>query len=318
MPLNAFGWNELWQQEFERLAPDGTLPGRVVSEHRSHMQVAVHGALISAEISGRLWNGAQLRTDMPGVGDFVAVSPSDGDGPAIIEAMLPRKSAMIRQAAGERRPQLVAANVDVALIVTALDGDFSPQRMERYLGLVRDGNAMPVIVINKADIAVGLEAVRAELDVIAPDVAVHVISAHERSSLVELDRYFDGGRTVALLGSSGVGKSTLTNQMLGREVQVTQEVSAYDNRGRHTTTHRQLFVRPGGGVIMDMPGMGGLVLWETEVEPEDDFADIEELATQCKFRNCAHDREPACAVRAAIGRGELDADRVKKFQAQNT
>jgi ribosome biogenesis GTPase len=318
MPLNAFGWNELWQQEFERLAPDGTLPGRVVSEHRSHMQVAVHGALISAEISGRLWNGAQLRTDMPGVGDFVAVSPSDGDGPAIIEAMLPRKSAMIRQAAGERRPQLVAANVDVALIVTALDGDFSPQRMERYLGLVRDGNAMPVIVINKADIAVGLEAVRAELDVIAPDVAVHVISAHERSSLVELDRYFDGGRTVALLGSSGVGKSTLTNQMLGREVQVTQEVSAYDNRGRHTTTHRQLFVRPGGGVIMDMPGMGGLVLWEAEVEPEDDFADIEELATQCKFRNCAHDREPACAVRAAIGRGELDADRVKKFQAQNT
>jgi ribosome biogenesis GTPase len=318
MPLNAFGWNELWQQEFERLAPDGTLPGRVVSEHRSHMQVAVHGALISAEISGRLWNGAQLRTDMPGVGDFVAVSPSDGDGPAIIEAMLPRKSAMIRQAAGERRPQLVAANVDVALIVTALDGDFSPQRMERYLGLVRDGNAMPVIVINKADIAVGLEAVRAELDVIAPDVAVHVISAHERSSLVELDRYFDGGRTVALLGSSGVGKSTLTNQMLGREVQVTQEVSAYDNRGRHTTTHRQLFVRPGGGVIMDMPGMGGLVLWETEVEPEDDFADIEELATKCKFRNCAHDREPACAVRAAIGRGELDADRVKKFQAQNT
>jgi ribosome biogenesis GTPase / thiamine phosphate phosphatase len=317
MSLSAFGWNENWQQEFDRLALDGTVPGRVVSEHRSHMRVAVHGEVISAEVSGRLWNEAELRTDMPGVGDFVAVSPSDGDGPAIIEAMLPRKGALIRQAAGERRPQLVAANVDVALIVTALDGDYSALRIERYLGLVRDGNALPVIVINKADIAIGLEAARAELEEIAPGVAVHVVSAHDGSCLAELEQYFDGGRTVALLGSSGVGKSTLTNQMLGREVQVTQEVSAHDNRGRHTTTHRELFVRPDGGVIMDMPGMGGLVLWEAEAEPEDDFADIEELATQCKFRNCAHDREPACAVQAAIARGELDIDRVKKFQAQN-
>ena len=318
MSLEELGWDEARQAQFLQFAQQGLLPGRIVSEHRSHVQVATVAGEIPAEIPGRLWHELEVRSDMPGVGDFVALSPGDGQSPAVVEALLPRTSALIRQAAGERRPQLIAANVDIVMIVTGLDGDFSAKRIERYLMLVREGGADPVIVLNKADVGVGLESAEAELDRIAPNVPRHIISAHRREDLAVLERYFNGGRTIALVGSSGVGKSTLTNQFLGRDAQATQTVSAHDNRGRHTTTHRELFKRPGGGAVMDTPGMGGLQLWQTddEPEPEDDFADIDALAAQCKFRNCAHESEPKCAVRAAMASGELCAERLEKYRAE--
>jgi len=318
MSLEELGWDDQRWEQFETFAQAGLLPGRIVSEHRSHVQVATETGDVSAEIPGRMWHELKLRSDMPGVGDFVALSPGDGQAPAVVEAVLPRSSALIRQAAGERRPQLIAANVDIVMIVTGLDGDFSAERVERYLMLVREGGAEPVIVLNKADVGTGLEVAEAELEAIAPNVPRHVMSAHRSGDMALLEKYFNGGRTIALVGSSGVGKSTLTNKLLGREAQVTQTVSEHDNRGRHTTTHRELFKRPGGGAIMDTPGMGGLQLWQTddEVEPEDDFADIEELAAQCKFRNCAHESEPKCAVRAAVASGDLPPGRVQKYRAE--
>lgn len=316
MTLETFGWSTERGQAFGAHAHEGLVPGRVIAEHRTHFQVATDGPELTAEMTGRLRKGAEQRSDLPGVGDFVALRLAAGDGPASIEAVLPRTSALIRKAAGEQRPQLLAANVDIILIVTGLDGDFNLQRIERYLALVAQSGAAPVIVANKADLANNLKATMRQIAAAAPGVPVHAISARETACARDLEGYFGGNRTLALVGSSGAGKSTLANQFLGHEVQATGEVRVHDSRGRHTTTHRQLFLRPRGGAIIDTPGMRGLELWNPEPVIETTFDDIEALAAHCKFRNCQHDSEPACAVRAAVARGELDAGHLAKFSTR--
>lgn len=311
--LEALGWNARRAEEFQPYTTDGLLPGRLIAEHRTHYQVATDLAELSATITGRFRSEAAQRTDLPGVGDFVAIRPSPGDGPGLIEAVLPRTSAFVRKAAGETRPQLVAANVDFIFIVMALDGDFNLQRLERYLALAAESGAAPVIVINKADVPhVAAETTGLIADA-APGIPMHIVSARSPNGTADLQRYFNGNRTIALVGSSGAGKSTMTNQLLGQALQATQEVRSHDSRGRHTTTHRQLFVRPQGGAIIDTPGMRGLELWEPSKQIETDFDDIEALALQCRFRDCRHESEPRCAVRAAIASGALDADRFASF-----
>lgn len=313
MALAALGWNERRQQEFEPFAAEGLVPGRVIGEHRTHYRVATEAAELSVTLTGRLRNAAKQRSDLSGVGDFVALRLAVDDGPATIEAVLPRTSALIRKAAGERRPQLLAANVDVVLIVMALDGDFNPSRLERYLALVQVSGAAPVVIANKTDLSDDLMARIGEIREAAPGAPVHAISARSVGEIGQLEQYFSDNRTVALIGSSGVGKSTLTNQLLGEAVQATQEVRAHDNRGRHTTTHRQLFLRPQGGSIMDTPGMRGLELWETDENFEPNFENIESLSRQCRFRNCQHGKEPSCAVRAAVENGQLDPRHLVRF-----
>lgn len=313
MTLKALGWNERLQNEFAAVAADGVVPGRVVGEHRSHYRVATDAIELSAGTTGRLRNVAGQRSDLPGVGDFVALRLAMGDGPATIEEVLPRTSALIRKASGESRPQLLAANIDVVFIVTAPDGDFNLPRIERLLALVADSGATPVIVLNKSDLTDDIAATTDQISAVAPGIPVHAISARARHRIADLEQYFDGNRTVGLIGSSGVGKSTLTNELLGRAAQATQEVRAHDSRGRHTTTHRQLFLRPHGGAIIDTPGMRGVELWNTGKDVDNNFEDIEALALECKFRNCRHGSEPACAVRAAVDRGDLEADRVARY-----
>lgn len=311
--LETLGWNDRRRQEFRPYTAEGLAPGRLVAEHRTHYQVATEWAELTATITGRFRSDAAQRTDLPGVGDFVAVRPSSGDGPAIIEAILPRTGTFVRKAAGEKRPQLVAANIDFIFIVMALDGDFNLQRLERYLALAGESCVAPVIVINKADLPhVAMEAT-GQIAGIAPGVPMHIVSARSHSGMIDLERYFDGNRTIALVGSSGAGKSTMTNQLLGQALQATQEVRSHDSRGRHTTTHRQLFIRPKGGAIIDTPGMRGLELWEPTKSVEANFDDIEALAAQCRFRNCRHESEPAGAVRAAIASGALDVERLASF-----
>ena len=313
MTLESVGWNARWQQQFAPYASDDLLPARVVGEHRSHYRVATELAELTAEATGRVRKAAALRSDLPGVGDFVAVRPAAGDGPATIEVVLPRTSALIRKASGKRSPQLLAANIDVAFIVTAMDGDFNVERLKRYLALVSESGAVPVIVLNKSDLTTDVVAETAQLADIATDVRVHAISARSGWGVLELEQYFDGNRTVGLFGSSGVGKSTLTNHLLDRAAQATQEVRPHDNRGRHTTTHRQLFVRSQGGAIIDTPGMRGLELWNTSSGVEDDFADVAVLAAQCRFSDCRHESEPGCAVKAAVKAGRLDAEHLSRY-----
>ena len=263
MSLEALGWNRQWREKFEAHTATGLVPARVVGEHRSHYRVATEATELSAGTTGRMRNTVGQRSDLPGVGDFVAVNLSEGDGPSTIEVILPRTSALIRKAPGTPDPQLLAANVDVVFIVTALGGDFNLPRMKRYLALVQQSGAAPAIVVNKSDLENHVVGSAGQIEGIGPDVSVHVISARAYESIRILEQYFTGNRTVALIGSSGVGKSTLTNQLLGLDAQATQEVRSYDGRGRHTTTHRQLLIRPQGGAIVDTPGLRGLELWNT-------------------------------------------------------
>ncbi len=315
MSLEALGWNSQWQELFDAHAPEGLLPARVVGEHRSHHRVATGTIELSASTTGRLRNRVAQRSDLPGVGDFVGISHRDGADTATIEVVLPRTSALIRKAPGKTDPQLLAANVDVVFIVTAQGGDFNLPRMQRYLALVQQSGAMPVVVVNKSDLGDDVVGLIGQSDAFS-SVATHAVGARARDGLELLERYFEDNRTVALLGSSGVGKSTLTNKLLGREAQATQEVRAYDGRGRHTTTFRQLLVRPGGGTIVDTPGLRGLELWDAAGSAEGAFEDIVQWALECRFSDCGHKSEPGCAVQSAITRGDLATERLAAYIAR--
>lgn len=249
----------------------------------------------------------------PAVGDWVAVDLSNRGTP-IIREVLPRRTAFIRKAAGRAdEAQVVAANVDWVFLVTSLNEDYNPRRMERYLAMAHESGAKPVLVLNKADLCDEVRAILAEVDGYRGETPVHVISAKPGAGVEELRRYFAGDATVALLGSSGVGKSTLTNRLLGDEVQKTRAIRA-DGKGRHTTTNRSLFRLASGGVILDTPGMRELHVWEGERGVEEAFADIVELAAYCKFRDCKHLREPGCAVRQAVEQGELPRERLNAYR----
>jgi ribosome biogenesis GTPase len=266
-------------------------------------------------VTGKLRFEANRRSDFPAVGDFVALRLPDRDGPALIHAILPRRTAFIRKAAGQSTDdQVVASNIDTIFIMISLDRDFNLRRLERYLTLVWESGAQPAILLNKADLCKDPEAVLNEINEVAFGVPVHVISALNDEGLEALEPYLRPGFTVSFVGSSGVGKSTLLNQLLGRKVQATQEVRADDSRGRHTTTHRELFVRPEGGIIIDTPGMRELQLWHAQGGIEKAFSEIEALGAQCRFRDCSHGNERGCAVRAAVERGELDPERLASFE----
>jgi ribosome biogenesis GTPase len=313
MSLEELGWNARWQEKFEASGGEGLVPARVVAEHRSHYRIATADTELSAGTTGRLRNMVGQRADLPGVGDFVAADISERDGPATIAAVLPRASALIRKASGKPDPQLLAANVDVVFIVTAVGSDFNLARLKRYWALVQQSGAAPVFVVNKSDLENNVVNAAGEIEGLGHNMLVHVISARVRESVQVLEQYFMGNRTVALMGSSGVGKSTLTNQLLGRAAQATQEVRDYDGRGQHTTTSRQLLVRSQGGAIIDTPGLRGLETWDATEVGEGAFDDIEGLALQCRFRNCRHDSEPDCAVRSAVARGDLDPARLSAY-----
>jgi ribosome biogenesis GTPase len=280
-----------------------------------------------AEISGKFRHEARGTGDYPAVGDWVCVAVPDGDltrgdhdasakaGRAIITRRLDRSSTISRKAAGRAvQEQVLAANVDTIFLVTALAEDLNPRRLERYLTAVREAGAVPVVVLNKTDLSSDPDAQAADVRARLPFVDVLAISAKHGDGLQALDPYLSPAHTVALIGSSGVGKSTLVNRLIGHELLKTAQISDVDGKGRHTTTARHLVELPGGALLIDTPGMRELQPWVEESALAETFEDIGELAGGCRFSDCAHETEPGCAVLAAVERGELSADRLEHFR----
>ncbi len=309
LDLEDLGWTTGFADAFAQVAGDGLEPARVALEHTHIYRVLTADGERLARVSGRLRHAASGRVDFPAVGDWVAV---DGER---ITAVLPRVSRFSRRAAGNpTEEQIVAANIDVVFLVSGLDGDFNSRRIERYLVTAWESGASPVILLNKADLVEDAGAVAREVSDLAQGVPVHAISAKRLDSVDRVRAYLTRGRTGALLGSSGVGKSSIANALLGEARLATRDVRESDSRGRHTTTGRQLVLLPGGGILIDTPGMRELQLWETGEAMAGAFADVESIAETCRFRDCRHQAEPGCAVLAAVAAGVLPEVRLESFR----
>lgn len=319
MELSKLGFSSHFADIVKTLPPTEAVPARIVREDRSQYLAYCERGEIVLKLAGRLRHEAAVRSDHPAIGDWVLAEVPASDGVGIIQSILPRRSAFARQmvGVGERaEAHVLAANIDTVFVVMGLDGNYNLRRAERYITLTWEAGAVPVIVLNKADLADDLELILDEVAEIALGVDVVAISAVTRDGLEGLAPYLQEGNTVALLGSSGVGKSTLVNALLGEERMATGAVREFDSKGRHTTTHRQLFVLPSGGLLIDTPGMRGLLLWADEESVGKTFEEIETLAAACKFADCAHESEPGCAVKAAIAAGQLPAKRFESYSKQ--
>ena len=314
MSLRDLGWDERFAADFASLAaaPD-VEPGRVAVEFNYLYRVYVESGEIEAVLAGRVKHHATSRGDMPGVGDWVAVRRRADSRGAIVH-VLPRRTRFSRRMAGHTTDeQVVAANVNVIFITMALDADFSVRRLERYLLMSRESGADPIVVLTKPDLADDLPARVTEVVAVAAGAPVHVVSPKLGEGLEPLRARLTHGATGALLGSSGVGKTTIINQLVGGAPRRTREVRAADSKGRHTTTHRELIAVPGGGLVIDTPGMRELQLWDAAAGVRQTFDDIETLAPGCHFGDCRHRDEPRCVVKQAVADGQLDAARLDSY-----
>lgn len=314
MNLLDLGFTQFFEDNFGPYRSEALKPLRIARQHKNLYIGLDETGEWQLELAGKFRHEAENGGSFPTVGDWVAVAARE-ENRGTIKALLPRKSVFLRKVAGIRtEKQAVAANIDTVFIVSGLDGNYNLRRLERYLTLAYESGATPVILLNKADLCEDIDAVTAEVETLAIGVPVHPVSALSGDALSPLAEYLTPGMTAAFIGSSGVGKSSLINRLLGEERMLVQEISEDDAaRGRHTTTHRELILLPDGGMVIDTPGMRELQVWGDEEGLKQAFDDIEALASGCRFRDCAHNGEPGCAVREAVDSGALDAERLRSY-----
>jgi len=313
--LRDYGWNDFFSEGFSKLQNNQLEPARVTRSAANIFNVRGREYVGHATLAGKLRHDAGSDAELPTVGDWVGIRLAPTGDPRI-EALVPRSSALSRKVAGRKTDeQVVAANVDLVIVVMGLDADYNLRRLERYLTAVGESGARPIVLLNKTDLCDDTEAHVKEVESIAPGVPVLAASCTEGDGIEEVRGKIGAAETAVLVGSSGAGKSTLINGLLGERIQPTRDVRSDDSRGRHTTTHRELFRLPGGGLLIDSPGIRELQLWGGEKSLAQAFDDIEALARGCRFRDCGHQSEADCAVLGAVESGELAAQRLGSYRA---
>ena len=313
--LEDWGYHPAHQDAFASHQEAGAVPARITEEQRDGYRVITAEGPRRARVSGRMRHAATTKADLPAVGDWVVLTCPPESDHGLIQAVLPRHTALLRKEAGTTTTaQVVASNVEYVLLLSSLNSDLEPRRLERYLAAIWESGAQPCLVLTKADLCADPEAVVAQLGAVALGIDVHVVSAVAGSGLETLERYLHPGTTIALVGSSGVGKSTLVNALAGEDLQRVEEIRARDERGQHTTTARHMLQLPSGALWVDTPGMREFGLWDASEGVSEVFDDIERLTTRCRFSDCEHRTEPGCAIEAAVACGDLEPERVRAWE----
>lgn len=314
MKIKQLGFNAFFEKHLEECQLENHSFGRICAEHKEGYELFFENGKIKAIISGKFRNNCKTREDFPAVGDWVVFDSLANEKKAIIHSVFPRKSKFSRKMAGkETQEQIIASNIDFAFIVCALNYDFNLRRIERYLSLVWQSGSTPVIVLTKADLCPDIQAKICEVESIAFGVDIHAISNLSAEGVDVLKKYFKENKTAVLLGSSGVGKSSIINNLAKESVMKVNDLRKNIEKGQHTTTHKQMIILPEGGLIIDTPGIRELQLWDAEDGICQTFKDIEEISKLCKFSDCTHTNEPGCAVQKAIKDGSLDPGRLRNY-----
>ena len=312
--LSDLGWSDFFEKHFQPYQNRGFIPGRVSREHKNLYSIlCTHGETV-ARVAGTYRFRTRSTADYPATGDWVALSMQNITDPAIIHNLLPRRTYLSRKVAWTRtEEQILAANIDIAFLISGMDDEFNIQRIERYITMCYNRNLRPVIILNKQDLCEDIEDRIHEIESIAFDIPVHPISALTNAGIENLRPYLTAGTSAVCLGSSGVGKSTIINRLLGEKRLLVGSISASTNKGKHVTVQRELLPLSSGGLIIDTPGLRELQLWGDEDDVNDAFRDIEQLSRHCRFRDCQHKKEPGCAVKRAIHEGQLKIERYKNY-----
>ncbi|MEN7546940.1 ribosome small subunit-dependent GTPase A [Rapidithrix thailandica] len=311
--LKDLGWNTFFESYFEHFSQRGFQAGRIAVEHKNQYLLFSEQGELKGEVAGKLLYTANAE-DLPKVGDWVVLTVFEEEQKAIIHEVLPRQTKISRKVAGEKtREQVIASNIDRVFIVQSLDQNFNLNRLERYLVMVYESGAQPVIILNKADLCNDLAGKEAEVAQVAIEVPILIISVTGNRGLDQIRKFLSPGETIAVVGSSGVGKSSLINALLSEEKQEVKSISTANTKGRHTTVHRELIFLKEGGVLVDTPGMRELQLWESEAGSQEMFSGIEALAGNCHYSNCSHTQEPGCAVLEALQQGKISSQHYRNY-----